>query len=348
MFNAEQEITIEDFFQLAAEGGTYEIDTPQGWKPLKDLVKKHKEDCFRIELSNGVYLEASNDHLIKASKTNDITTLCWMPIEDVELEYFVETQSGLFDVIDKEYIGANDTFDFEVDSNEHSYYSNTIASHNTGKTMLCKVLAKEINCTVIYAMPSQLERTSDVRRICEMAKDLAPSMLIIEDIDFIAENRDESHNAGMVMELMNYMDGLQEFAEIVTLATTNAEDKIEEAVKNRPGRFDRVVQIPKPTAPLRERMLKLFTANFNVGDLDFEVIVKQTGKLSGAHLKHICETAAFKAIRSKSVDENKKAVVKIEHFTEALKEINNEEFSSFHKARNQQKKITGFASDDDW
>lgn len=217
----------------------------------------------------------------------------------------------------------------------------------TGKTMLCKVLAKEMTGTVIYAMPSQLERAEDIRRVCEMAKDLAPCMLIIEDIDFIAEHRDQNINAGKMMELMNYMDGLQDFTDIVTLATTNAEDKIEEAVKNRPGRFDRVIQIPRPSDNERLRMLKLFCSNYTTDHVNLDLLVKQTAKLSGAHIRHICETAAFKAIRAKSVESNKKAIVKDDHFKEALKEINNEAFSSFHKARNQNKKIMGFSQDFD-
>lgn len=150
----------------------------------------------------------------------------------------------------------------------------------TGKTMLCKVLAKEIPVTVIYALPSQIEDAGDVRRLCEMAKDLAPTMMILEDIDYIAENRDESRNAGVVMELMNYMDGLQDFSDIVTLATTNAVDKIEEAVKNRPGRFDRVINIPKPTHNLRVRMLKLFTSNYDVNKI-LSILVKRLSNCQG-------------------------------------------------------------------
>ena len=217
----------------------------------------------------------------------------------------------------------------------------------TGKTVLVKILAKEIAGTVIYALPSHLERAGDISRVCEMARDLAPCMLIIEDIDWLAENREESYNAGAVIQLMNYLDGVQEFNDIVTLATTNNIDKIEDAVKNRPGRFDRVISIPKPNVDCRMRMLKVFTSNFILDGVKFDEIVGSTKGLSGAHLKDLCRTAAMYAIREQSVNENKKAIIKEKHFASALKEVNNIDFSSYQKAQSLKRKV-GFNADDDY
>jgi ATP-dependent 26S proteasome regulatory subunit len=216
----------------------------------------------------------------------------------------------------------------------------------TGKTMLAKVISKGISGTVIYALPSHLERSSEISRVCDMAKDLAPCILIIEDIDWIAESRDESYNAGAVIQLMNQLDGLQEFADVLTIATTNNVDKIEDAVKNRPGRFDRVINVPKPDADCRMRMFKTFTKNFNLADVDFEEIVKSTKGLSGAHVKDIVRTAARMAIRAKSFGDDKIAIVKQEHFESALKEVSNVDYSSYHKTQNKVKKM-GFGTFED-
>jgi cell division protease FtsH len=147
----------------------------------------------------------------------------------------------------------------------------------TGKTVLCKILAKEVDATVIYAMPDHLKNISDIKRICEMAKDLAPCMLIIEDIDYIAEDRDHSPNKGAVIELMNYLDGVQEFKDVVTLATTNAVDILEGAIKNRPGRFDRVISVPNPNNECRLKMFQDFTARYSMQEsIDFGDLVKKT------------------------------------------------------------------------
>ena len=216
----------------------------------------------------------------------------------------------------------------------------------TGKTVICKILAQELPQTIIYAMPDHLGRTADIKRVCEMAKDLAPCVLIIEDIDYIAEERDHSRNAGGVIELMNYLDGVQEFNNVITLATTNAQDKIEEALKNRPGRFDRVVQIPKPNDECRKRMFQNFTKRYILeGEISWNDLVKKTKELSGAHIKDFCKTAALHAIREKSVNEQKIAIVKMKHFDSALAEITNIDWSTVAKVQSKGRKI-GFQAED--
>ena len=117
----------------------------------------------------------------------------------------------------------------------------------TGKTMVCKALAKELDCTILYVLPSHIENIGDIERICNMASGLSPTLMILEDVDGIAMDREEMHNT-LVIELMNQLDGLEKFENVITLATTNIPEKVEKAIKDRPGRFDRVIQLPKPDA----------------------------------------------------------------------------------------------------
>jgi hypothetical protein len=199
----------------------------------------------------------------------------------------------------------------------------------TGKTMLCKVLANEMPMTIIYVLPSDIRRISDVSRICEMAKDLSPTLLILEDIDYIAEDRDFSGNGGnLCIELMNRMDGLQEeFKNVITIATTNMIDKVEKAIKNRPGRFDKVIEINVPAAKEREKMIEVFTKNFKLHkNVDIKEIVEKTDGMPGAFIFHISEYAAILAIEDKSMNKNDIAIVKQEHFDEAIEEAKDKEF----------------------
>jgi cell division protease FtsH len=215
----------------------------------------------------------------------------------------------------------------------------------TGKTMLVKALIKEVDSTVIYALPNQLERARDIQRVCEMAKSLSPCMLIIEDIDWIAEERAESQNAASVIQLMNYLDGVQEFSDIVTLATTNNADKIEDAIKNRPGRFDRVITIPKPNKSGRAKMFERFTKDFIIENVDINKFITDTDGMSGAHVKDVCITAALNAIRAMSV-KGKIAVVTQSHFNQAIKEIENVDYSTAQKTQINSKRKMGFNVDD--
>jgi AAA+ superfamily predicted ATPase len=210
-----------------------------------------------------------------------------------------------------------------------------------GKTMLCKILTKEVNATVIYVLPSHIKQLCDIARICNMARELAPSLVIIEDIDFLTQDR-ESGNNWSVVELMNQMDGIEDFKDIITLATTNMVDDVEKAIKNRPGRFDRVIDIPLPDFETRVRMLNRFCMNFNIGDdVDFNNIAKEIDKATGAYIKDVCITAAFIAIQDGSVDKKGKVIISKKYFDESLKEIKDKDFSRFVEVTNS-KKSMGF------
>lgn len=220
----------------------------------------------------------------------------------------------------------------------------------TGKTQVCKALANQAEkYSVLYVLPKDFDPSKGgVSRIAGMAQDLAPCLLIMEDIDFIAKDR-QLGAAGSVIELMNYLDGLEEFGDIVTFGTTNHLDVIEEAVKNRPGRFDRLIEIGKPEQAEREAMIRMFTARYTIEGIDIQKLAKLLGEkmdnLTGAHVKDICNTAAAFAARSGSIaeqDGKRVLILKTSHFKEALKEVGNKDYASHFEL--QQKTNLGFGA----
>lgn len=207
----------------------------------------------------------------------------------------------------------------------------------TGKTKICKCLAKDASYSVLYALPSDFNpNQGGIRRVCSMAKDLAPCLLIIEDIDWIAQSRFKG-NSSFVMELMNQLDGIESFGDIITLGTTNCLDELEEAVKNRPGRFDRIIKIDKPTQEARKRMILCFTKNFILDKkIDIEKLSQNLDGLTGAHVNDLCTTAAMFAVRDDSIKEDK-LLLKNKHFKEAIKEVKNKDYSSYIELQSSQK-----------
>lgn len=319
----EKEIEIQDFFELSKMGGTYEIDTPNGWVEIGDLVLKRDKECYLIRTESGNSLNGSEDHYVETKNG-------WEKLKDLDVNITtLHTSYGEDDVVAKEYTGTENTYDLEVLNNEHKYYANKIISHNTGKTMICKVLIKELSVTVLYVLPTHIQDKCDIARICDMAKDLSPTLLILEDIDYLAEDRETAPGAGWsVIDLMNKMDGIEGFENVVTLATTNLIEKVEDAIKNRPGRFDRVINLKNPSSDCIRKMLERFTKNFKVdSQIKFEKLAMKLEKMSGAYIKDLCITAALIAIQENSVDENGIANLLPKHFTEALREIKNKDFS---------------------
>jgi len=138
----EKELTIEDFFELCEEGGTYRIDTPDGWKDISFLIKKKNKECYITFLEGGTFeLGSSSDHYLLTDKG-------WKRTEDTDIQNdTVRTKDGFKKIVAKEYIGVRDTFDLGVSSPEHRYYSNGIISHNTGKSFSAKAVANS------YEMP---------------------------------------------------------------------------------------------------------------------------------------------------------------------------------------------------
>lgn len=317
-----KELEIQDFFELSKEGGIYEIETPDGWIEIGDLFLKKNKECYLIRTSNGLELCGSEDHWVESQDG-------WKALKDIDVQKdLAYTKNGKEEIVAKEYVGTENTYDLEVLSESHKYYANDIVSHNTGKTMICKVLCQELPITVIYILPSDIREPSDVSRICGMASDLSPTLLVLEDIDYIAEDRSNgSGMAWMTIELMNRLDGLEEMNGVITIATTNLIEKLENAVKNRPGRFDKVITIPEPDASCRKKMIQKFTEKFSIKEVNVDALVKKTKGMLGSYIKHLCEYAAILAIEESSFDSEEIAIITEKHFEEALSEIKNKDFS---------------------
>lgn len=216
----------------------------------------------------------------------------------------------------------------------------------TGKTQICRALAHEAKCSVLYALPTDFQKgPSGVRTVTNIAKDLAPCILIIEDMDWIAMDRDAGR-AGFVMELMNQMDGIEAFGDIITIGTTNRKDDLEDAVSNRPGRFDRIIEIGYPEKEEIEKMIISFCQKWDISRVDLKKVTNTLESLSGAHIKEFCKTSAIYAVRGKSFsDDGDTLILKESHFKDAWEEVKNKDMSSYleTKAKADSGESFGFA-----
>jgi len=219
-------------------------------------------------------------------------------------------------------------------------------SPGIGKTLICKILAKEIDISVIYVLPSHIRNIKDISRICDMAQDIAPTLLIFEDIDYLAENREDYNgNGGLVIELMNRLDGVENFDNVITIATTNMIEKVENAIKNRPGRFDQVITLGKPDKQCRKKMIELFASKVKLGkDVDIDDLAIKTDKMSGAYISYIIEAAAVEAACDGNYNrKNKKITILQKHIELVLQELHDKDLSSFPEELGSSR-IVGFGS----
>jgi proteasome regulatory subunit len=179
----------------------------------------------------------------------------------------------------------------------------------TGKTMLAKAVANETDATFIKMAGSELvhkfigEGAKLVRDLFEVARKNEPAVLFIDEIDAIASKRTDSKTAGdaevqrTMMQLLSEMDGFDERGEIRIIAATNRFDMLDEAIL-RPGRFDRLIEVPKPDEEGREQIFRIHTREMNVADdVDYAALAATATEASGADIKAVCTEAGMFAIR---------------------------------------------------
>ena len=201
----------------------------------------------------------------------------------------------------------------------------------TGKTMLAKAVANETDATFIKMAGSELVRkfigegARLVRDLFELASERQPAIIFIDEIDAIAAKRTESKTSGdaevqrTMMQLLSEMDGFDDRGDIRIIAATNRFDMLDRAIL-RPGRFDRLIEVPNPDAEGRERILEIHSEEMNLAaDVDLGAFAAETEGLSGAELASLTTEAGMFAIR------DNRTTVEQADFYDALEKIDQDE-----------------------
>jgi len=197
----------------------------------------------------------------------------------------------------------------------------------TGKTLLAKAVAHETNATFIKIVASEFvkkyigEGARLVRGVFELAKEKAPSIIFIDEIDAIAAKRLKSSTSGdrevqrTLMQLLAEMDGFEGRGDVGIVAATNRPDILDPALL-RPGRFDRFIEVPIPNEDGRMEILKIHTKNMSLDeDVDVRLVASLSEGASGADLKAICTESGMFAIREE------RTTVTMNDFMDAIDKI---------------------------
>ena len=197
----------------------------------------------------------------------------------------------------------------------------------TGKTLLAKAVANQTDSTFIKLVASEFvnkflgEGARYVRQVFELAKEKAPAIIFIDEIDAIGAKRThESQGADRevqrtLMQLLSELDGFESRGNVGIIAATNRPDILDDALI-RPGRFDRAIEVPLPDKKGRTKILEIHTKKMKIDEeIDFDSISELTEGFSGADLKAICTEAGMFAIRA----ERKKIISK--DFMDAIDKI---------------------------
>jgi proteasome regulatory subunit len=179
----------------------------------------------------------------------------------------------------------------------------------TGKTLLAKAVAHETNATFIRLVGSELvqkyigEGSRIVRELFELAREKSPAIVFIDELDAIGAKRLEIATSGdrevqrTLMQLLAELDGFDPLGEVKIIAATNRMDILDDALL-RPGRFDRIIEIPVPNDVARGQIFKIHTSRMSLSeDVDIADLAERSEEATGAEIKAICTEAGMFAIR---------------------------------------------------
>lgn len=178
----------------------------------------------------------------------------------------------------------------------------------TGKTLLAKAVAASTKSTFIEVVGSELvqkfigEGAKLVKEMFQLAREKAPSIVFIDEIDSIAATRIDVGTSGerevqrTFMQLLSEIDGFEPLDNVKIIGCTNREDILDTAI-TRPGRLDRMIFVPLPNEIGRKEIFKIHTKPMKLDKVDMDMLVKKTDQFSGADIQAVCTEAGYAAIR---------------------------------------------------
>lgn len=179
----------------------------------------------------------------------------------------------------------------------------------TGKTMLAKAVAHHTTAAFIRVVGSEFvqkylgEGPRMVRDVFRLARENAPAIVFIDEVDSIATKRFDAQTGAdrevqrILLELLTQMDGFEQTVNVKVIMATNRWDTLDPALL-RPGRLDRKIEFPLPDRRQKRLIFQVLTSKMNLSDdVDLEDYVSRPDKISGAEIAAICQEAGMQAVR---------------------------------------------------
>lgn len=206
----------------------------------------------------------------------------------------------------------------------------------TGKTLLARACAAQTKSTFLKLAGPQLvqmfigDGAKLVRDAFALAKEKAPAIIFIDELDAIGTKRFDSEKSGdrevqrTMLELLNQMDGFSSFSDVKVIAATNRVDILDPALL-RSGRLDRKIEFPVPDQAARARIMQIHSRKMHTGtDVNFDELARCTDDFNGAQCKAVCVEAGMIALRRDGTQ------VDHEDFMDAIMEVQARKKSSLN------------------
>lgn len=283
--------------------GKYVVDLDKSQIDIKDLVPN-----TRVALRNDSYTL----HKILPTKVDPLVSL-------MKVEAVPDSTYDMIGGLEKQVMEIKEVIELPIKHPE-LFESLGVAQPKgvllygppgTGKTLLARAVAHHTDCTFIRVSGAELvqkyigEGSRMVRELFVMAREAAPSIIFMDEIDSIGSSRGsgggDSEVQRTMLELLNQLDGFEPAQNIKVIMATNRIDILDSALL-RPGRIDRKIEFPNPNTENRMAIMKIHSRKMNLlRNIDLKIIAEKMPNASGAECKAVCTEAGMFALRERRV-----------------------------------------------
>ncbi|ODV94386.1 hypothetical protein PACTADRAFT_51228 [Pachysolen tannophilus NRRL Y-2460] len=319
---------LKDELKLLQEPGSYVGEVVKAMGKKKVLVKVHPEGKYVVNLSPDIDIKKITPSLrvCLRSDTYELHKILPNKVDPlVSLMMVEKVPDSTYDMVgglDQQIKEIKEVIELPVKHPE-LFESLGIAQPKgvilfgppgTGKTLLARAVAHHTECKFIRVSGSELvqkyigEGSRMVRELFIMAREHAPSIIFMDEIDSIGSSRVEGSSGGgdsevqrTMLELLNQLDGFESTKNIKIIMATNRLDILDPALL-RPGRIDRKIEFPPPSVEARADILKIHSRSMNLTrGIDLRKIAEKMNGCSGADVKGVCTEAGMYALRERRI-----------------------------------------------
>lgn len=325
--NAKVRMLREELYHLQ-EPGSYVGEVVKAMGQNKVLVKVHPEGKYVVDLDNidindlqpNTRVALRNDsytlHKILPTKVDPLVSL-------MKVEAVPDSTYDMIGGLEKQVMEIKEVIELPIKHPE-LFESLGVAQPKgvllygppgTGKTLLARAVAHHTDCTFIRVSGAELvqkyigEGSRMVRELFVMAREAAPSIIFMDEIDSIGSSRGGGEGGGggdsevqrTMLELLNQLDGFEPAQNIKVVMATNRIDILDSALL-RPGRIDRKIEFPNPNVENRKAIMKIHSRKMNLlRNIDLTSVAEKMNSASGAECKAVCTEAGMFALRERRV-----------------------------------------------
>jgi len=318
---------LREELQLLQEPGSYVGEVIKAMGKEKVLVKIHPEGKYVVDIDKTIEIQKIAPNLRVALRNDSYVLHKILPnkvdplVSLMKVEKVPDSTYEMIGGLDKQIREIKEVIELPIKHPE-IFESLGIAQPKgvllygppgTGKTLLARAVAHHTDCTFIRVSGSELvqkyigEGSRMVRELFVMAREHAPSIIFMDEIDSIGSTRVESSGGGdsevqrTMLELLNQLDGFESTKNIKVLMCTNRIDILDPALL-RPGRIDRKIEFPNPNEAARLDILKIHSRRMNLTrGINLKKIADQLHGASGAEIKAVCTEGGMYALRERRV-----------------------------------------------